>query len=104
MNLMMNAVQAMPRGGVLAVASAARDGAVEIVVEDEGPGIAPEHLARIWDPFFTTKPAGQGTGLGLFVTHGVVARYGGTLRVENREGGGARFVVRLPTGGGEDAA
>ena len=95
LNLMLNAVQAMPEGGELRVTTALRDPFVELVIEDRGPGVLPEHAARIWDPFFTTKPAGQGTGLGLFVTHTIVTRNGGTIRMENAEAGGARFIVRL---------
>jgi PAS domain S-box-containing protein len=101
MNLMMNAVQAMPDGGTLRVITTHTGPRVELRVEDSGGGIASQHLTRIWDPFFTTKPPGQGTGLGLFVTHGVVARYGGTIRAENRSEGGARFVVELPVDGTE---
>ena len=77
MNLMMNAVQAMEAGGTLAARTARRGAMVELVVEDTGAGIAPEHLGRIWEPFFTTKAAGKGTGLGLFVTQGVMTRNGG---------------------------
>ena len=99
LNLMMNAVQAMPEGGVLGVHTTQAERFVEIRVEDTGSGIAPIHLARIWDPFFTTKPVGQGTGLGLFVTHGIVTKNGGTIRAENVPSGGARFVVRLPMDG-----
>jgi PAS domain S-box-containing protein len=101
MNLLMNAVQAMPQGGRITIASSRQGANVQLRVEDTGPGIASQHLSRIWDPFFTTKPPGQGTGLGLFVTHGVVTRYGGTVRVENRSEGGARFVVELPIDGTE---
>ncbi|HTO91673.1 MAG TPA: ATP-binding protein [Candidatus Sulfotelmatobacter sp.] len=96
LNLMMNAVQAMPTGGVLRVSTRLDGRTAEMRVEDTGPGIPPEHLQRIWDPFFTTKPAGQGTGLGLFVTQSIVHRNGGTIRVENVPGRGARFTLRLP--------
>jgi PAS domain S-box-containing protein len=96
MNLIMNAVQAMPAGGHLRVSTGEQDGHVMIRVEDTGKGIAPEHLERIWDPFFTTKPPGQGTGLGLSVTERIVKRHEGTIAVENRAEGGARFTVRLP--------
>jgi two-component system NtrC family sensor kinase len=99
MNLMMNAVQAMRQGGTLTVRTR-RDGSrVTIAVEDTGPGIAPEHLDRIWDPFFTTKPTGHGTGLGLSITQGIVARHGGSAQVESRPGEGALFVVSLPISG-----
>jgi len=96
MNLILNAVQAMPEGGRLRVHAADRDGILEFVVEDTGPGIPAEILNRIWDPFFTTKPAGQGTGLGLSVTGSIVKRHSGSIEVENLSGGGARFTVRLP--------
>jgi hypothetical protein len=96
LNLMMNAVQAMASGGTLRVVTS-RDGAfAEMRVEDTGPGIAPENLERIWEPFFTTKPTGQGTGLGLAVTRSIVIRNGGTISAGNVSSGGARIVVRLP--------
>ncbi|MFZ5482468.1 MAG: sensor histidine kinase [Myxococcota bacterium] len=89
-NLLRNAVQAA-RGKVRV-----RTGDFGLVVEDDGPGIAPEHLPRLFEPFFTTKAPGEGTGLGLAVVHGIVADHGGTVHVENRAEGGARFVVQLP--------
>ncbi|MFI5371065.1 MAG: nitrogen regulation protein NR(II) [Candidatus Eisenbacteria bacterium] len=99
MNLMMNAVQAMPTGGILTVFSLSRGHEIELRLEDTGPGIPPQYMDRIWDPFFTTKPAGKGTGLGLSVTQRVIARHGGRIRAENRKEGGARFVVELPVDG-----
>src|SRR5262249_18710611 len=69
---------------------------VVVDVEDTGPGIAPGDLPRIFDPFFTTKPVGEGTGLGLSLAIGIVEAHGGTLRVENIAGGGARFTLGLP--------
>jgi PAS domain S-box-containing protein len=102
LNLMMNAVQAMPGGGTLRATTRRIDPFVEMVIEDTGSGIAPEHMERIWDPFFTTKPAGQGTGLGLFVTHAIVTRNGGTIRAANRDTGGARFVVLWPWDGSQE--
>ena len=99
MNLMMNAVQAMPEGGTLTVTSQSRGHEIELRIEDSGPGIPTQYMDRIWDPFFTTKPAGKGTGLGLSVTQRVVARHGGRIRAENRPEGGARFVIELPVDG-----
>jgi PAS domain S-box-containing protein len=100
MNLMMNAVQAMAEsGGTLTVTTrGAADHAV-LEVADTGPGVPPAIQDRIWDPFFTTKPVGHGTGLGLSVTQRVVWRHGGTIRVESEPGRGARFVVTLPVNG-----
>jgi two-component system, sporulation sensor kinase E len=100
MNLMMNAVQAMREtGGVLKATTRLIGDRVELDVSDTGPGIAPGILDRIWNPFFTTKPMGQGTGLGLSVTQRIVARHGGEIRVESEPGRGARFVVTLPVAG-----
>jgi C4-dicarboxylate-specific signal transduction histidine kinase len=65
-------------------------------VSDDGPGIDREILDQVFDPFVTTKPAGQGTGLGLAVCHTIVDRLGGSIRAENREAGGASFEVSLP--------
>ena len=99
MNLLMNAVQAMPTGGTLTVSTARAAESVVLTVADTGTGIAAEILDRIWEPFFSTKPMGQGTGLGLAITQRVVTRHGGTIRVESAPGKGARFVVRLPIQG-----
>ena len=71
-------------------------GFARIDVSDNGQGIAPEHLERIYDPFFTTKAARKGTGLGLSVTYGIVREHGGSIEVESRPGAGSRFRVELP--------
>ena len=100
MNLCMNAVQALQNGGHLSLRTQGiGEGRVAIEVIDDGPGIAPEHLARIWDPFFTTKPVGQGTGLGLSITRSIVTRHGGEIQVDSAPGQGARFTITLPTEG-----
>jgi PAS domain S-box-containing protein len=99
MNLMMNAVQAMPDGGRLTARTRRSGRDVVLHIEDTGHGIATEHLDRIWDAFFTTKPVGQGTGLGLSITQRVITRHGGTIRVESRFGDGASFIVELPIEG-----
>ncbi|HVX40867.1 MAG TPA: ATP-binding protein [Gemmatimonadaceae bacterium] len=69
---------------------------VLIEVQDNGPGIPEAARSQIWDPFWTTKNEGEGTGLGLTVVHGIIAEHGGTISLENQPGGGARFVIRLP--------
>lgn len=66
-------------------------------VQDNGPGIAPEHRARLFDPFFTTKEPGEGTGLGLSIVHGLVTEAGGEISVAEAPTGGAVFQIRLPT-------
>jgi len=96
MNLLLNAVDAMPDGGTIGVRASASAGRVRLTVSDTGVGISAEHLENIYDPFFTTKPRGQGTGLGLSVSYGIVKEHAGTLSVESNPGEGSRFVVSLP--------
>jgi len=97
LNLFLNAIQAMPEGGTLRV-GARPDGedGVRIDVSDNGTGIAPEHLEEIFDPFFTTGKPGEGTGLGLSVTLGIIEKHGGTIAVESEVGSGSTFSLRLP--------
>lgn len=96
-NLVQNARDAMPGGGEIRLHLGRRDGTIAISIEDSGPGIAPDVLPRIFDPFFTTKGEVHGIGLGLFVADGIVRRFGGRLRAENRaEGPGAEFRIELP--------
>jgi len=102
LNLVQNAHQAMraARGrGVLTVRVRPAEGAVRVEVLDDGPGIPPEHLPRIFDPFYTTKPPGEGSGLGLSVSYGIVSEHGGKLWAENRPEGGAAFHLELPIAG-----
>jgi len=96
LNLFLNARDAMEAGGTLAIHVWSEDGFARIDVADSGQGIQPENLARIYDPFFTTKAARKGTGLGLSVTYGIVREHGGTIEVESRWGAGSRFRVELP--------
>jgi signal transduction histidine kinase len=95
-NLAVNALQAMPRGGRLTVRVEETEGFCTLTVEDTGVGMTPEVLDRIFIPFFTTKDEGRGTGLGLPVVHGIVTSRGGTVAVQSRVGAGSRFVVRFP--------
>jgi signal transduction histidine kinase len=86
----------MPAGGTLEVRTWSEGSQARVEVADSGTGIAAEHLHRIYDPFFTTKPARKGTGLGLSVTYGIVREHGGTIEVANRPSGGARFRLEIP--------
>lgn len=96
LNLMLNARDAMEGGGTLRIETVGMEDHVRIVVSDTGRGIAPEDVARIYDPFFTTKAAKKGTGLGLAVTYGIVREHGGTIDVKSAPGQGATFAVDLP--------
>ncbi len=95
LNLVLNAIQAMPQGGTLVVATALRDGALEVRVADSGAGIAPEHRRKLFSPFFTTKR--DGTGLGLAITYRIIENHRGTIDVESEPGKGTTFTVRIPT-------
>ena len=94
LNLVMNAAQAMPDGGRIDVSASQQGGSVDLIVADDGPGIAEEMRARIFDPFFTTRESG--TGLGLAVVQQIVSQHGGQIEVEQNGAKGARFVVRIP--------
>jgi PAS domain S-box-containing protein len=96
LNLFLNAKDAMPKGGWLSVATRAENGQAVVEVSDTGSGIPSEYLARIYDPFFTTKAIGQGTGLGLSITYGIVREYDGTIDCESSIGQGTRFTLRFP--------
>lgn len=98
-NLVVNAIQAMPEGGTLNIASGEHDGWVTLEVADSGPGVAEAHLHRLFEPFFTTKEVGEGTGLGLAVVHGIVSAHGGRVEVTSQVGRGTRFCVNLPSAG-----
>jgi PAS domain S-box-containing protein len=103
-NLILNARDAMPRGGWLTLATYAEADTVVVEVKDTGHGIRKEHIRRIYDPFFTTKGIGRGTGLGLSVSYGIVQELGGDIYVESTPGQGTRFQVALPAGTLSEAA
>ncbi|MGH2592909.1 MAG: sensor histidine kinase, partial [Anaerolineae bacterium] len=94
LNLVINAVEAMPEGGELTIATLQDNGRVHVRFSDAGPGINPEEAKKIFEPFYTTKRSG--TGLGLAVSYGIIQRHGGEITVESAPGRGATFVVSLP--------
>jgi PAS domain S-box-containing protein len=96
LNLFLNAKDAMPKGGWLSITTRADNGQAVIEISDTGSGIPSEYLARIYDPFFTTKAIGQGTGLGLSITYGIVREHDGTIDCESTLGQGTRFTLRFP--------
>src|SRR2546425_4723080 len=101
LNAVLNAQQAVAssgRPGTITIGARLTDGHVTLLVEDTGPGVAPEILDRIFEPFFTTKGP-DGTGLGLAISLGIVKAMGGRLYMHNIEGGGARLGIELPVGG-----
>ena len=96
MNIMINAVQAMDDGGRLTIRTKADDGFCVVSIEDTGGGIAPDIMSHIFDPFFTTKGIGEGTGLGLSVSKGIVEQHGGMIEVDSEVGAGTTFKIKLP--------
>jgi two-component system NtrC family sensor kinase len=96
LNLFLNARDAMPRGGWLSVSTFFDGDRVVAEISDTGSGIPSEQLARIYDPFFTTKTIGRGTGLGLSITYGIVREHDGTILCDSALGQGTRFTVALP--------
>jgi signal transduction histidine kinase len=101
-NICLNAVQAMPEGGILTVKSEEKNGRIQLTFRDTGSGIAEEDLAKIFEPFFTTKDVSQGTGLGLAVTYSLVQRMEGKISVTSRKGEGSCFIVELPADTGQE--
>lgn len=97
MNMILNARDAMPQGGTLTVSTSLNDTQLIVDFEDTGVGIAPENIPKIYDPFFTTKGVGQGTGLGLAVSYGIVQEHGGRIFVSSTTGEGTRFRIKLPS-------
>lgn len=96
-NLILNARDAMFGGGTITLSTELTDdGDVLVEVTDTGEGIAPENLSKIFDPFFTTKGVGNGTGLGLAVTYGIVQEHGGTIEAVSENGNGTTFRIVLP--------
>jgi len=102
-NIVLNAAEAMEGKGELTVATrmAGDNEHIEIELSDTGCGIPAENQEKIFDPFFTTKEVGRGTGLGLAVSHGIIAKHRGTIEVKSEPGEGTTFIIRLPVNGKE---
>ena len=98
LNLFLNAIQAMPQGGDLEIAATRNGDCLRVAVRDTGVGIAEGDLEKIFEPFFSTKESGEGTGLGLTVSYAIVEKHGGHIEVSSRPGEGATFTVVLPVG------
>ncbi|MGE5741999.1 MAG: ATP-binding protein [Candidatus Aminicenantes bacterium RBG_16_66_30] len=97
-NIILNALDAMPGGGELGIRLALEDGAEVVRISDTGTGIRPEHRSRIFDPFFTTKGVGKGTGLGLSISYAIIKEHDGRIDVQSEVGRGSTFTITLPAG------
>ena len=95
-NVVVNAIQAMPSGGTLTIKTMRTQGRASIIVQDTGPGIEEENQDKIFLPFFTTKEVDEGTGLGLSVVYGIVNEHGGSIEVSSKKGHGSTFDIMLP--------
>jgi len=96
LNLLTNAIDAIGSNGAIDVASRRSDDRIVVDFKDDGPGLSDEMLRKIFDPFYTTKDAGKGTGLGLWVSHNIIAKMGGSIHVKNNPDKGAMFTVEIP--------
>ena len=97
LNLINNAIDAAGQGGKIEIATKiAKDGKLVMEFADSGPGVRPENIKQIYDPFFTTKDPGKGTGLGLYISYDIIQKLGGSMTFENRVSGGALFTIILP--------
>lgn len=102
LNMVLNAEQAMMEAhkeGTLTITTERVDGNIKVSFSDDGPGISPENMRKLFSPFFTTKTVGKGTGLGLSICYGIVTDQGGRIYAQSELGKGATFVVELPAGG-----
>jgi signal transduction histidine kinase len=95
-NLVVNAVQAMPDGGILTIATRSDTDNISLIIEDTGIGMNREVIKKIFLPFFTTKEIGEGTGIGLSVVHGIITSHNGLINVDSEPGKGTRFEIVLP--------
>lgn len=98
LNVILNSIEAMDPQGILAISTAARNGHLDVLVSDTGPGITDKELPHVFDPFYTTKTSG--TGLGLSVVHSIIKEHGGRVTIESDIGRGTTVKIQLPTNGG----
>ena len=102
LNLLTNAMDACDQGGRITITTKSIHGEVRLIIEDNGPGILPEHMPHIFEPFFTTKPEVKGVGLGLSVSYGIIVSHGATIDVESRPDNGTKFTICFTVNGGNN--
>lgn len=99
-NVMINALEAMDHGGELVVSTKRCGNKIRIEFQDDGCGVAPENLDRLFDPFFSTKEVGVGTGLGLAISYGIIEKHYGRIKIKSKQGAGTTVVIEFPAGSG----
>ena len=92
----MDAVQDGENGSEVKVVASLTETEAYIAIQDDGPGLDPDQIPHLFEPFYSTKPPGEGTGLGLYIAYGIVSEHGGSLQAANRKGGGAELSMTLP--------
>ena len=95
-NLVLNSIGAMPKGGEITIKTWCNESVIFFSLIDNGIGISDESISKIFQPFYTTKPTGQGTGLGLSLSYDIVKAHGGEIKVETKENEGSMFIIQLP--------
>ena len=95
-NIFLNSIQAMEGGGALKIGAVISEGRLVVKISDTGKGIPEDTLTKVFDPFFTTKGENKGTGLGLWITQGIVERHGGTIQLSSQEGKGTTVEIQFP--------
>ncbi len=93
-------MKAAHNGGNLTITTLKTGGLIRLTFSDDGLGIEKQHINKLFNPFFTTKPAGKGTGLGLSICHGIITAHGGRIWAESEPGSGATFIIELPLAAG----
>ncbi|MEQ9229075.1 MAG: ATP-binding protein, partial [Cyclobacteriaceae bacterium] len=96
-----NAEQALDKSGTITISTKSEKDILRVTVMDSGRGISEENLNRISDPFFTTKPPGEGSGLGLFVTYSIIEQHQGNVKVQSMQAAGTEFIITLPLSNNE---
>ncbi|MCH7477122.1 MAG: GHKL domain-containing protein, partial [SAR324 cluster bacterium] len=104
LNLLVNAAQAIKDRGEIVISTEMENNHVVVKIKDDGRGIPPEQLSHIFEPFYTTKKIGEGTGLGLSVSYNIIQKHHGTMEVKSEVGKGTEFTIRLPVSAGESEA
>lgn len=95
-NLFMNAIHACESNGILSISTKQTDSTVLIIINDNGKGIEKENISKVFDPFYTSKPVGEGTGLGLPVSHGIIEKHNGNIELKSEVNVGTTFIITLP--------
>jgi signal transduction histidine kinase len=99
MNLLVNAAYAIETHGIISIETSSTPTQIVVQIADTGKGISPEHMPKLFTPFFTTKPVGKGTGLGLPISYGIIQKHQGIIEVKSEIGQGTAFTIRLPLAG-----